>query len=109
MGKYDFPESVTIGEKYTDLLSTIITPEDANEYFEACVQHTMRWGSTREEAEEIERQNIGYVAGYFNLEENKRIQNLFRVVHPILGSAEQMQNMSASEIFNKGRELGSKK
>ncbi len=46
----------------------ITDPSQANNYFEACVEHSMRFGADREEAERIERSNIGYHAGYFDRE-----------------------------------------
>lgn len=87
MSKYQFPEKVTIGEKYIDLLPKITTPEEAAEYFEACVEHLLRFGHSREQAESIERGNIGYAAGYFSTQEAARIQQLFAAPHPIFGNA----------------------
>lgn len=106
--KYQFGDNVTLGNKYVDLLGTIHTPEDATEYLEACIEHSMRFGNSREEAEKIERSNIGYVTGYFSNAEAACIQSLFNVVHPIFGSVAQLEQLTPEEILQKGIELGSK-
>lgn len=75
---------ITIGQKYGDGCK-ITNQEEADEYFESCVLHTMRWGKTREEAIKIEKENFGYYSGYFSQEESKRIKKLYRCKHPFLG------------------------
>lgn len=56
----DFPGDVTIGDKYGPAMS-ITDQAAADAYFERCVRHTMRVGGLgREEAEQVERQNLGY-------------------------------------------------
>lgn len=66
----------------------IETQEEADAHFEKCVQYSMRHGKTREEAELIERSNIGYWAGYCSNEVRARVERLFRCEHPIFGSIE---------------------
>ncbi len=46
----------------------------------------MSFGKTREEAEEIERANLGYWAGYYRPETRERVERLFRCAHPFFGS-----------------------
>lgn len=43
-------------------------------------------GKTREEAEQIERSNLGYYAGYHLDETRERVERLFRCAHPVFGS-----------------------
>ena len=81
-----FPDEMTIGEKYRPAMA-IIDPVKAKEYFESCVEHTMRKGKSREEAESIERQNIGYFAGYYDQDTRIRVERLFSCKHPIFGRA----------------------
>ena len=76
-------ELITAGEKYGPAMK-IETQEEADAYFEECVQHTMSLGKSRETAEEIERQNFGYYAGYCSTETQGRINRLFKTKHPIL-------------------------
>jgi len=80
------PDRITIGEKYGPAM-TITDPEEARAYFEACVEHTMRFNKTRDEAEAIERINLGYYAGYYDAKTATRILRLFGAEHPIFGTA----------------------
>lgn len=76
---------ITIGEKYGPAMN-ITDPEEARRYFEACVEHCMAWGHSREEAERIERMNLGYYAGYYGETTAERVFRLFRAPHPIFGA-----------------------
>lgn len=81
-----FPDEMTIGDKYKPAMK--ITAQDvADEYFAACVEHAMRSGKTREEAEEMERSNMGYFAGYYDNETRERVERLFNCRHPFFGKA----------------------
>lgn len=85
MNKYEpFPSEVTNGDKYGPAME-IDNPEDAAQYFERCVEHSMSFGNLRAEAERIERFNIGYYAGYYGTETQKRVQDTFGLVHPVFG------------------------
>lgn len=50
---------------------------------------------------QIAKINIGYFAGYYDDETNKRVQELFDTVHPIFGS----MNPTPQEAFDTGRKL----
>lgn len=68
------PKDISIGAKY-DPAMTITDQADADAYFERCVQHTMTWwGRSREDAEKIERGNLGYYAGYGSQETRHRVE-----------------------------------
>lgn len=77
---------ITIGDKYRPAME--ITDEfEAGRYFEQCVQHDMEcWGKSREEAEKVERANLGYFAGYYDNETRARVERLFRCAHPVFGA-----------------------
>ena len=91
---------ITIGEKY-DPAMKIMDRVEADRYFEECVQHTMSFGKCREEAESIERQNLGYYAGYYDHQTRLRVEKFFQCSHPIFGSA--MENIpTASQAFEAG-------
>lgn len=88
-----FPERITVGDKYGPAM-TITDQAEADEYFEACVEHTMNFCSEiwqaddpRAEAERIERLNLGYIAGYYDHETRVRVERLFSAKHPIFGTA----------------------
>lgn len=81
----DFPSNVTIGDKY-DPAMAIKDQAEADAYFERCVTHTMRYGKcTRQTAEEIERANLGYYAGYGDSNTRERVERLFHCEHPVFG------------------------
>ena len=98
-----FSKKATFGDKYRSAMK-ITDPKEAKEYFEACVQHTMLFGKSREEAEKTERDNIGYFAGYYDSETAKRVNLLFGAVHPIFGSVEP----TPEEAFKAGQKLAEK-
>lgn len=76
---------MTYSAKY-DLAMTLVDQGDADRYFEVLVQDRMASGKTREEAEEIERWELGYYAGYHLDETRERVERLFRCAHPVFGS-----------------------
>lgn len=96
---------ITMGEKY-DPAMEITTQEEADKYFEECVKHTMSWGKTREEAENTERSNLGYFAGYYNDETRERVERLFKCSHPFFGSIAKNGPPTPEEAFEIGRNLG---
>lgn len=104
----DLPDQITIGDKYGPAMA--ITDEaEAKEYFRRCVRHTMRLnGEDREEAERVERMNIGYFAGYYDHETRARVERLFGCAHPIFGSIAEKGPPTADEAFAAGLALGKK-
>jgi hypothetical protein len=92
---------ITIGEKYGPAME-MTTQEEADAYFEKCVQHTMSFGRTREEAESVERANVGYYAGYYSDETRRRVERLFNCAHPVFGKAEGGAP-TAEQAFEAGR------
>lgn len=80
------PQWITIGDKYKPAM-TITDQADADAYFERCVEHSMQhFGKTRDEAEDLERSNLGYFAGYYDHETRARVERLFKCAHPVFGS-----------------------
>jgi hypothetical protein len=78
--KPSFPDVITIGDKYGPAMQ-IEDAAEAAEYFEVCVDHHLRTAKapiTREEVERIERQNLGYYAGYYNVHTQERVERLVR-------------------------------
>ncbi len=98
-------QPLTIGEKYRPV-AKVKTREEAMEYFEELVQYNMEVSDhSQEQAIDIEKQNIGYYAGYYDRETMQRIHKLFLTSHPIFGE----KSPTPTEAFEKGKELGSKK
>jgi hypothetical protein len=101
-----FHDTVTIGEKYEPAMA-LTDQAEADAYFEACVEHCQRrFDKTRQEAEAIERANLGYYAGYFSNETRRRVERLFRCSHPIFGAIAEKGAPSPTEAFRLGYERG---
>lgn len=98
------PKKITIGDKYRPAME-MKQPWEANEYFEILVAHCMSWGHTREEAENIERQNLGYYAGYYDSGTRRRVEHLFSCAHPVFGKIAEREP-SAALAFATGLTAG---
>ncbi len=96
------PDRMTTGEKYGPAME-ITDPKEAQEYFEECVIHCMRDGMAREEAETIERSNLGYYAGYYNPETRARVERLFNCAHPFFGAIATQGAPTPTEAFELGK------
>lgn len=105
MGEQELPEKMTYGEKYGPAME-MTDPTEASAYFEKCVRHAMKYhGSTREEAEQNEKGNLGYYAGYYGNETRQRVQKLFCCAHPSFGAIDE----GAPRVINAfkiGQEIG---
>lgn len=106
------PEKITIGEKYGPAMN-IETQDEADAYFLKLVEHTMEtWkgrgesAKTRHEAEVLERNNLGYYAGYYGDETRERVERLFKTEHPIFGSIAKNGPPSPDEAFKRGVLMG---
>jgi len=98
--------NITIGEKYGPAMS-ITDPEKARLCFEGLVQHNMENSThSRDEAERIERVNLGYCAGYYDNETRIRVEKLFCCAHPVFGKAEK-KAVTPEEAFAMGVAVGS--
>ncbi len=93
--------AITSGEKYGPAME-MTDQATADAYFEACVKHCMRHGRSRAEAESIERQNLGYYAGYYSHETRERVERLFKCSHPIFGSIAANGSPTAKEALAAG-------
>ena len=99
------PDNVTYKNKYNPAMH-IEDPVIAAEYFDECIAHSMKIAHvSREEAEKIERENIGYWAGYFSDETRKRVETLFNCEHPFFGSIAESGPISATAAFNMGLKM----
>lgn len=101
----DFPSQITIGDKYQPAME-LTEQSDADAYWEKCVRHSMSFGKSREEAEQIERANLGYFAGYYDHETRARVERLFRCAHPVFGAIADNGPPTPGEAFEAGRKRG---
>lgn len=81
----------------------VTTKEEADNYFVDYRNYVMQQNNCSEsEAENIVKHNIGYFTGYCSDKVSKRVESLFNVKHPMLGSTEERRKLSAAEIIQKG-------
>lgn len=99
------PDRITIGEKYSPAMK-ITDPQEAQAYFEECVIHCMRDGKTREEAEAMERSNLGYYAGYYDSKTRARVERLFNCSHPIFGAIADKGTPTPTKALEQGLRRG---
>ena len=97
--------SMTLGEKY-DPAMEITDQAAADAYFEECVKHSMdNFSKTRIEAEDLERSNLGYYAGYYSSETRERVERLFACSHPIFGKVAEEGEPTFEEALEAGRRM----
>ncbi len=108
----DFLHKITLGDKYGPAME-ITEQAEADAYFEKCVRHSMRHSMrhdySREEAESIERSNLGYYAGYYSHETRERVERLFQCSHPVFGSIAKNGAPTPQEAFDAGVKLATEK
>ena len=96
------------GEMYRRAME-ITDQAEADRWFEFCVQEHLkeRPDHSRKQAEEIQSQNIGYFAGYYDTQTRLRVEKLFRAVHPVFGSVAKHGDPSPDVAFKMGQIYGS--
>ena len=96
------PDILTIEQAYAPAMA-IRDAAEAADYFGALVERHIRMTKhTREEAEEVERTNLGYYAGYYDQETRDRVLRLFNAPHPFFGT----EPATPERAFALGMELG---
>ena len=95
---------ITLREKYAPAMN-ITDQSKADAYFEECVKHSMSFGKTRAEAENLERGNLGYYAGYYDAETRERVERLFHCCHPVFGSIAKDGAPTSERAFESGRKM----
>jgi len=96
----------TIGQ-FTDAVGRVQTVEDAARFFRGEVEWLKGRDDMTGDAEDIARQNIGYVIGYLGDSERKRVGTLFAeacgAYHPAFGSL--TRDISPEEAFTAGAQM----
>jgi hypothetical protein len=81
----ELPDEATRGDLYNPAMS-VATREEATEYLAALVRRNIRVsGNSQEEAERVERINVGYWTGYCDEVTAACAQELYGFGHPIFG------------------------
>ena len=93
---------ISIGDKYRPAME-ITDQAAADAYFQQCVAHTMAFGKSQEEAEGIERLNLGHYAGYYGSETRERVERLFKCAHPVFGAIAERGEPTAEQALEAGR------
>ena len=107
-----FKNGATIGECYGPACrNETMTQAEADEYFDALVEHCMRQEKNmkRPQAEAIQRANLGYYAGYFDNATRERVERLFKCAHPIFGSISTRGAPTPEQALETGLRLGKRK
>lgn len=93
------PLTVTAGELYRPALE-ISDPEEARAYFERLVERRMRSdGCDRARAEMVERENLGYLAGFCADDVTRRVRSLFTPAHSVYGGPRYGDGPRGFELF----------
>jgi hypothetical protein len=81
--------------------------EEADAWFARLVKHNMSMSAhTKEQAEAIEKSNLGYYAGYGDAEQRRRVEKLFGCEHPVFGSVEENGLPTPEQAFEAGFKYG---
>lgn len=93
-------DDLTIGELYRPAME-ITEQAEADLYLARLIEHRARVSAlSYAEAEQIERSNLGYFAGYFDLDTMQRVERLFGGIHPVFGS---VQGKTLDEVMRGAR------
>lgn len=81
---------------------------DAEAYFAELVRIHLAESPTdsRERAEEVQRVNLGYYAGYHDNDTRARVERLFRCAHPVFGAIAGQGPPTPEEALEAGVRLG---
>lgn len=83
------------------------TQAEADVYLAALIDRNVaNTELSRKEAQEVERSNLAYWAGYCDNETRERIERLFCCAHPFLGAIAETGPLTATQCLEIGRELG---
>lgn len=96
----------TSGDRYGPAME--MTDEaEAQEYLGKLIMENMANSkNSYEKADRVERENLGYYAGYYNEETRRRVEKLFGCAHPVFGSIELNGPPTAEEAFKMGLRKG---
>lgn len=101
-------ELKTMGEIFDKALETAKTKDQKRcESFLLCYADWIKEENPEmviEDCLKRAKSNLGYFAGYYSTETAKLIENSYRAIHPIFGSAYDRDKYSAEDFFRMGQE-----
>ncbi|HVX56947.1 MAG TPA: hypothetical protein VHA37_04395 [Candidatus Saccharimonadales bacterium] len=94
------------GKTYFELLGPameITDQAEADEYFELLVERCLeKEPMLRSMAEAIQRDNLGYFAGYYGNDTRERVERLFKCAHPVFGKIAERGAPTPEQAFEMG-------
>jgi len=98
-------------EECLDPAMKITDQQDADQYFKEYISFIQKYldkepRTDEMTAQQIAKENLGYYAGYYNLETRIRIETLFKCSHPVFGKASNGEP-TPEEALEAGRKLAS--
>ena len=106
---FDNKELTKMDEVFDKALS--VAKEKNKERAEQFLTAYHKWvceGNPEKDPEEclrIIKSNLGYMAGYYNVDVAQLIEDAYGAIHPIFGCAEQRRKLTPEQIFNMGKEM----
>jgi hypothetical protein len=82
--------------------------EEAQAWLDAELNEIAANGDERdpEEIVAVIKSNIGYMAGYYGRSAQRKIWELFDAPHPILGTPDEIEKLTAEDILARGYQIG---
>lgn len=74
------------------------TQWEADAWYEHQVECAIATGASRQTAEEVLREYIGYGSGYVPLAQAAQVYELFKVPHPVYGTPDERSRWTPSEL-----------
>lgn len=100
-------ESLTY-RQMLDMCNAVKTKEEASVLLGDFVTYYVnKHEYSQDEALNIIRSNIGYLAGYCDVETQRRFEDLFGAVHPVFGAVDSPESpKTVEETFQHGLSMG---
>jgi len=100
----NFPKDMTWGELLGPAMK-MTDPEEAKKYLSALIERGVKqFNHTPEESERIQKENLGYYAGYYDTKTMVRVHKLFNCAHPVFGKVKSQEDLpSPEEAFKMGQ------
>ena len=100
------PAALSMREAYEPAMA-LTEQAGADEYFAALVERRIRvTGCAHAQAQAIERENLGYYAGYYDSETRARVERLFACQHPFFGPIAINGPPTVETALNIGKAIG---
>ena len=96
----------TYGQQFKAAMSCQSKEEASKWMAEEVRQYKEEYGIDEEKAVGTILHNLGYMAGYYDKAASEKVFELFNALHPIFGSPEYWDKVTAEEAFLAGIQAG---